>query len=341
MNNRQEQKDASLDRAILRKENMGETYSGPAYHVAFSGTSNYLVHTGISMVSILENNRSKRFHFHLFINGIEPEDREKMEIVAHQWQCRITLYYVDDRFFKDMLHRDGIAAFFYRFLIPPVLGKEQIQRVLYLDGDIMCQNPLDDLMNIDLGDHIAACVEDTSPAYAEMRRKKVGTKAYFNSGMILIDINRWNEAGISSKAADMAIQRRASGKPLASHDQDILNILLDGHFLMVPKKYNYIYNMDMKGLFQKQEPLVYDPQAVLVHFAGIVKPWRTWVQDLPGVKTYHKFLEASPWRYVPLMGYRRHKDIHQAARHARRMGKYGKMMRLYGQYISDKFVKHD
>lgn len=341
MSNLQEQKGiSSFDGAILKKEEIGDT-SGEVYHIAFSGTSNYLVHTGISMVSILESNPKRAFHFHVFINGIEPEDKEKMEIVAHRWNCRITLYYVDDSFFREMLHRDGIAAFFYRFLVPPLLGEEQIQRVLYLDGDIMCQNSLDELMNVDLGGNIAACVEDTSPAYAEMRRKKVGTKAYFNSGMMLIDINNWNEVAVSFKAADMAVQRKASGKPLASHDQDILNILLDGRFLMMPKKYNYIYNIDMKGFFQKQERLVYDQSAVLVHFAGIVKPWRSWVQDLPGVEKYHSFAQTSPWKDVPLVGFRRHKDIHQAARHARRMGKYGKMVQMYGKYLSDKFVRHE
>ena len=94
MSNLQEQKGiSSFDGAILKKEEIGDT-SGEVYHIAFSGTSNYLVHTGISMVSILESNPKRAFHFHVFINGIEPEDKEKMEIVAHRWNCRITLYYV-------------------------------------------------------------------------------------------------------------------------------------------------------------------------------------------------------------------------------------------------------
>ena len=73
MSNLQEQKGiSSFDGAILKKEEIGDT-SGEVYHIAFSGTSNYLVHTGISMVSILESNPKRAFHFHVFINGIEPE----------------------------------------------------------------------------------------------------------------------------------------------------------------------------------------------------------------------------------------------------------------------------
>lgn len=325
--------------AILKKETVGpQILSEPVWHAAFSGTANYLCHTGITMTSLLKSNPGKTFAFHLFINGISEEDRYNMNLLTEQWKCKITLYYVNDRFFKDMLHRDGIAAFFYRFLIAPVLAEEKVDRVLYLDGDIMCQNSAEQLMEVDLRNKIAACVQDTSPSYAEMRRKKVGTEKYFNSGVILMDVNQWNKENISYKAVQMAIKRKQSGRPLSSHDQDILNILLDRNFVLMPQNYNYIYNIDRKGLFQKEEPLVYEPQAVFVHFAGIIKPWRSWVQDLPGVIKYRSFAEASPWKDVPLVGFQRHKDIHQAARHARHMGQYGKMCRLYVQYFAAKLT---
>lgn len=328
-----------LKTAILKKECLREEPErGTVYHMAYSGTSNYLGHTGIAMTSVAESNPYLQFHFHLFINGIELDDKEKMKRLAEQTRSAVTLYYVNDAVFQDMLHRDGIAGFFYRFVIPPALAEEKVRRVLYTDGDVMCQGELESLLNMDLEGNIAACVEDTSPAFAEMRRQKIGTKQYFNSGVILMDVDRWNEADISARAAAMAVERKRSGRPLASHDQDILNLLLDGRFKMVNRRYNAIYNMDMKGFFQKQGPLVYDPEAVLIHFAGIVKPWRTWVQDLPAVKRYNAFRLDSPWSDVPLVGPQRHKDVHQAARHARRMHKYGKSLGLYLKYFGEKLT---
>ena len=328
-----------IDQAITTKEVIGKiSTSDSVWHVAFSGTKNYLVHTGIAMTSFLMSNPKNAVAFHLFINGISLEDKEKMQSLAAQWNCQISLYYVNDRLFQDMLHRDGIAAFFYRFLIPPVLAKEKVKRVLYLDGDIMCQNSAAELMNVELGNNVAACVQDKSPENAEMRRQKIGTRQYFNSGMILIDVAKWNQNRISEKSVVMAIERKKSGKPLASHDQDILNILLDGKFYMASQYYNYNYNVSRKGFFQKETRLIYDKNAVFVHFSGVVKPWRSWVQDLPGVIKYRSFAEASPWKDVPLVGFQRHKDIHQAARHARHMGKYGKMCRLYVQYFAAKLT---
>lgn len=326
-----------LNRAIREKEEIGKEKEGKEiYHIAYSGTSNYLVHTGIAMTSVIESNPDMDFHFHLFINGIEPEDKEKMEQLVRKTGCALTLYYVDDDVFRGMLHRDGIAGFFYRFVIPRTVAGDGVQKILYMDGDVMCRGSLRPFFEEKLGDNIAACIEDTSPAFAAGRKKSLGTKEYFNSGVMMINVDQWNQENVSEKAAEMAIERKQSGAPLRSHDQDILNLLLDGRFVMMGRKYNAIYNMDMKGFFQKQEPLVYDSEAVLVHFAGIVKPWRTWVQDLPAVKEYLAFRKDSPWRDVPLVGFQRHKDIHQAARHARRMKKYGESLGLYMKYFAGK-----
>ena len=106
--------------------------------------------------------------------------------------------------------------------------------------------------------------------------------------------------------------------------------------MLLPPKYNYIYNLDMKSFFQKQSPIHFDKSAVFIHYAGVVKPWRTWIQDLYGVKLYRNAWLASPWKDVPLTGFTRHKDIHQAARHARRMHNYKEMLSLYMKYLFTK-----
>lgn len=309
----------------------------PVFHAAFSGTSNYLIHTGVTMTSILLSNPDFRLSFHLFVNGLEEADEKRMKELGETYGCEVTIYYVNDEVFRDMLHRDGIAAFFYRFIVPPALHEEGVHRVVYLDGDIMCQGSVRELFELDMGNKIAACVSDTNPTFAENRRKGIGTKQYFNSGFMYIDVDRWMEENISNKCGQMALDRKKSGRPLRTHDQDILNILLDDHVLMLSWKYNRIYNMDLKGLFHKQVEMVYYKEDIFIHFAGIVKPWRSWVQELPGVKVYRKFWLASPWRDVPMVGFKRTKDIHHAARNERRLGHYGKMLHYYGLYFKSKF----
>lgn len=329
-----------LKHAVLKRETLkkADNTTVPAYHIALSGTSNYLIHTGISMCSIMKSNPEKNFEFHILLNDISSDDKKYMEKLVEKTGSGVNLYYINDQVFRQMLHKDGIAGYFYRFLIPMAIADEGVQRVLYIDGDVMCQGNLEPLMDIDLEGNIAACAEDSPTGKAE-GLGRLHTADYFNSGMMLIDVPAWNKESLSQKAAAMAIERKQSGMRLESHDQDILNILLDKRFKNVSRKYNWTYNMSLRGLFQKQKQFIYDPEAVLIHFTGLVKPWRTWVQDLPAVQRYNSFRMQSPWKNIPLVGPLTHKDRHQAARHARRMKKWGMACKLYGKYFLCKLSK--
>ncbi len=329
--------DQLLADAVLKKETVKGCDDETAYHVALSGTSNYLIHTGISMCSIMKSNPQRNFAFHILLNDISADDKRKMGELVAGTKSGVTLYYINDRIFQEMLHKDGIAGYFYRFLIPLAVGPEGVQRVLYIDGDVMCQGDISPLMDIDLEGDIAACAEDSPTGKAE-GLNRLHTADYFNSGMMMIDVPAWNRESLSQRSAAMAIERRRSGMRLESHDQDILNVLLDKRFKNVSRKYNWTYNMSLRGFLQKQKQFIYDPEAVLIHFTGLVKPWRTWVQDLPAVQKYNSFRMASPWRNIPLVGPLSHKDMHQAARHARRMKKIGKAIALYAAYFGAKLT---
>ena len=329
-----------FDGVVLRSEHLkrsSQLQEGPVYDVTFECSSNYLCHIGVTIFSILKHNRDLNLRFNLFTDGIEAEDKEKFQQLVDTYGCQVSVYHMNNEAFTEMLHSDGSAVWFYRFLFAPTLSAVGAKRLLSVDGDILCCGNLRSLLEMDMKGKILAGVRDTSEAVEERRRKLVGTKQYFNAGMIMIDVEAWNRAEISQKAWRMAIERKKSGMPLHSHDQDILNILLDNDVIMLNPKYNYMYNLDMQPLFKRQEPLVWSEEAVFVHYAGIVKPWRSWVQELPGVRAYRSIWLDSPWKDVPLTGFTRHKDIHQAARNARRCGHYGESLKLYARYLLKKF----
>lgn len=337
---KQEQGTNSFNGAVLRREVLqsGAVSSEESiYDVAFECSSNYFSHIGVTVFSILQHNPKLKFRFNFFTDGMEETDKEKFQMLAEAHGCQINIFYMNNDAFTEMLHSDGNAVWFYRFLFAPTLQAIGAKRLLSVDGDILCRGDLRPLLEMDMRGSILAGVRDTSEAVENRRKKIVGTKQYFNAGMIMIDVAAWNQAEISQKAWKMAIERKKSGMPLHSHDQDILNILLDDDVLMLDAKYNYIYNLDMQPLFKHQEPLVWDPEAVFVHYAGIVKPWRSWVQELPGVRAYRETWLKSPWKETPLTGFLRNKDVHQAARNARRCGHYGESARLYMKYLLKKF----
>ena len=171
----------------------------------------------------------------------------------------------------------------------------------------------------------------------ELQMKRVHTKRYFNAGMMLINVKQWMEEGLFDDIVRRAEENvKRVGNRLSHHDQDIHNEMLDGECLFIEKKYNYLYNLDRQSLFKKQPVNEDYHHQVIIHFAGHAKPWHSWVQAWPVVQEYAAIQKKSPWKDVPLVPPKGHKNLHQAARTARMQGKYGDMISLYLKYLGSK-----
>ena len=168
---------------------------------------------------------------------------------------------------------------------------------------------------------------------------------FFNSGMMVINVKQWVQENLLQEIVDFSVAcmkeidvngRYKAWKNARYNDQNILNKLLDGRLIWLPKRYNYIYKLNRSALFRKKAYNEDYRKQVILHFAGSVKPWHEWVQDWPVVKEYRKIWILSPWKDIPMTAPASRKDFHQAAREYRATGKYGKAIAYYWRYYKRK-----
>ncbi|MED4954414.1 glycosyltransferase [Paenibacillus macerans] len=133
-----------------------------------------------------------------------------------------------------------------------------VNRVLYLDCDIIVQADIFQFENIDLANHYVAAVQDNNEKYA--RDLGVPVEKYFNSGVLLINIQKWREDNISDKAFSYVMSPQNKRNTC---DQDALNFILWDKWLSLDRKFNY--------LLVNHEP-VEDP--IIIHYAAKDKPWQ-------------------------------------------------------------------
>lgn len=322
-----------LSHAITDTLHLGRKIEKEDFHIALSGTADYIPHMGMVAASVKLHNKDLPLCFHFFINTLSDDNRKRLETMAQTLDSAVEVHLINDGAFKTVILSDGIAAFFYRLVAPNAVSKET-DRLLYLDSDMMCCGSLKPLAALDLDDYSAAVVSDR---WEEHQRQKLHTQRYFNSGMMLFNVKKWLEDDCFDEIVRRAeINASYKDKPLSKHDQDILNQMLDGKCLYIEKKYNYLYNLDRQSLFKKQPVNEDYHKQVIIHFAGHAKPWHSWVQEWPVVKEYAAIQKNSPWKDVPLVPPRGHKNLHQAARTARMQGKYGEMISLYLKYLGAK-----
>lgn len=149
------------------------------------------------------------------------------------------------------------------------------QRAVYLDSDILLHGSLAPLFELDLGDNIAAMVEDCGFCRRDEEQtlsravmlRAIGldpAKTYFNTGVTLFDVARWRAAGIVRQLAGF---KNIQAQHSASVDQDFINWVLRGNILPLSPRWNFQTHYFGLGL----EPLV-APR--ITHYLDILKPWR-------------------------------------------------------------------
>lgn len=322
----------------------GEKSLGPSFHVGLAGTFDYIPHLGMVMMSLSQYNPDISFVFHLFVNQLPEAEEQRLEAAAVQTGHTIKIHVINDEAFSSIIFGKYNASFFYRFIMPDIV-KAETDRLLYMDGDIMCRGSVKELAELDLGDYLAAVVPDRDE---KRQMQQMQVQGFFNSGLMLIHVSKWIQEKMLSQILRFSQDnlkyvgtngRHSQWKHALYNDQNILNKVLDGKVIWLPKKYNYVYKLNRSALFHKKERNEDYQKQVVLHFAGSVKPWHDWTVNWPVVKEYRKIWLESPWMDVPPSKPNSRKDCHQAAREYRSIGQYDKAIHWYIKYCEKIFIK--
>lgn len=140
------------------------------------------------------------------------------------------------------------------------------RRVLYLDCDIWIETEdLSGLFSMDMKNQVLAAVRDSRQILhgGELsfiaHKSRIGMRpssAYFNSGVLLIDRQRWASDGIG----EAAIAYLARGGAVDSNDQTVLNAIVDGRWLELPPEWNWTLYAHRRLTSQLQPHII--------HFVG-------------------------------------------------------------------------
>ncbi len=183
-------------------------------------------HLAAMLLSLTETNPQHDFAVSVLWNG-SASDRLKFERVLQGTPFSYSLIDIsaDDTLAgltvsADMLH---VTKMTYARLLVGALLPPKIDRVLYLDGDIIVRGDIGPLWTTDLGGKTAGAVIDL-PHYA--RKSTLGLPPdapYFNAGVLLIDLERWRRLKIGERAAEFA---RDHWDRMQWGDQCALNFVL-------------------------------------------------------------------------------------------------------------------
>lgn len=307
-------------------------------HISYGIDRNFLYGCGISIASLLKTNSDISFSFHVFTDYFDDEQSRLFKALAEQYKTSIKIYLVDCEQLKSLPStKNWSYATYFRFIIADYFSN-QLERMVYMDADIMCQGSLKPLLNIQFEyNQVAAVVPERDSVWWQKRADALGVPSiasgYFNAGFLILNLVNWSKFDISTKAMELLSQDSVKAK-LSYLDQDILNMLLTGKVIYLDGKYNTQYSINyelQKG--KKENPIT--PDTVLIHYIGPTKPWHEWA-SYPTAQSFVDAKNASPWKDIPLLKAKSSNHLRYCAKHLSHQKKYTLSAKSHLQYFFKK-----
>lgn len=277
-------------------------------HIAIATDENYAGLAGALVRSLIvsDHKRSLVIHF-LISSGFSEESKRKISniVQSHSDSALLIFHEIPSEWTKDLPGCETAPQIsnvaWYRIFLPQLLG--EINKVLYLDADTIVLKPLDELWEIDVSNYALASVTDfwTRPHIRDYdfhnHIKRLGlpnAASYFNSGVMLLNLQEFRKKNWTQKIVDYALRNR---KLLLWVDQCALNSVLRDHRLPLEVFWNVTPNVFLcngpKGLFDKESLDKARKHPAIIHFCG-AKPWDHRCLH-PLWERYYEFASATPW----------------------------------------------
>ena len=286
------------------------------YHICFNIDDNYLKYAAVTIHSIISATKSSAdisstpFIFHIITEKLSIKSQEMIfKFVREEnelYPCSLYMHQVsvkDFSVFKPWGEGNNFAACL-RLIIPQILN-DDIEKVLYIDADIICLQDLRPLFDIDLEHKVLGAVPDifipesmqefmSSNNNNKLYWKRLNYGAdemYFNSGLLLIDLKLWREGRFTARCLS-ALQEYDVNYP----DQDALNIALRGQVKLLPIYWNYqsLYSLPTKEHLLAKDFNLKNKNADLL---ALIEPY-IGAEQLSDIKVLHYTARPKPWENI-------------------------------------------
>ena len=258
--------------------------------VVFAADKHYAPHLATAIYSLLSNNASESFRVSVINTDLDESDFNKLRQIADPFDCKLNNLKVSDDLFEEcVLGHHFKKSNYYRLLIPELLNAN---RALYLDSDIVVLGSIKYLLDVNLQGKPVAAVQD--PGFTWHSRLGMSENAgYFNSGVMILDLERWRRDSIASRVLEFV---RAYPTAIQFVDQCGINAILNGEWLVLPLEYN-VQSVFLSGDLPElhSDPTSILGNAKIVHFTGSSKPWQ--------LNNKHPY-KRHYWRYRNKTAYR-------------------------------------
>lgn len=257
--------------------------------ITLASDEKYVQHLAASLASILVNTPTGiELRAYIISNDLSDASLEKLQALKSIRKVDVNVLPVDAGLFDGCSITRHTVNMYFRYHLPELLPSET--RVIYLDCDTIVRGSLVPLWRFQLGSAPFAAAEDSlslTGTPAERRKLRCVNGRYFNSGVLLMNLQSLRDSCAESRMVHWLRRARSAGVHLEYPDQDALNMLYGHEIRPLPIEWNFQYPLFEDTRFANVAPRI-------LHFTTQNKPWKYTAE--PKFKSeYWHYLGLTPW----------------------------------------------
>lgn len=277
-------------------------------NIVFASDNNYAQHTAVAMASVLVNTKvPQKIQFYLIDDEIQQENKEKITKTVQNLGGNIEFIKIKNSKLEDCYVSGELSrASYFRLDIANILG-ESIEKIIYLDCDLLVYDDIEKMWQLDMGGKpVAATCDLGIMASARVRKQKnkfIGLPfdaPYFNAGVLMMDLKKWRDDNYAEAIIALATQNK-----YPNHDQDALNKFFMNNWQEIPLRWDVIppvFNLFFKILTKpdlRKKAIEAKLNPAIFHYAGGYKPWEYEIHDGFNDK-YYEYLKLTEYKDVKM-----------------------------------------
>ena len=237
---------------------------------------NYVPYLNIMLSSMLQSNSDCFFDVYLLHSAIGEDKVLKTKEILRESGNLIMVKAKDIGLGNAPTTSRYPEEIYYRIFAAKYLP-DTVDKVLYLDPDIIVNGSLRPLYNMPLDEYYFAAASHTGPflrKFNEIRLDMDEESPYINSGVMLMNLKRLREEQNYEDVFDFIEKRKSF---LMLPDQDIISSLYGSKIFALD---TFRYNMTER-LYLQHAPFEKDldidwvrKNSVIIHYCGRNKPWK-------------------------------------------------------------------
>ncbi len=239
---------------------------------------NYMKPFQVMLKSLAASNPQEDFHIWLLHSAIPDVDLQTLAEYCSGLHMALTAVPVNRSVFENAPVSKQYPQEMYYRLLAPILLPSTLDKILYLDPDILVLNPVRPLWEMQLDTAVFAAASHSSifEMMQDVNMIRLGKDHdYYNTGVLRMDLVKARQIVKANDIFDCVRERMDT---LILPDQDVFNLLYGTYTLQLEDNiWNYdaryfsAYQLKSKGKCTMDWVM---QNTVFLHFCGKQKPWK-------------------------------------------------------------------